>query len=460
MTPEDLQRAILAAPAGGEFVIPADFRGRVPMVRGRRDLTLKAEPGAVVGQLYLYQCAGIRLVGLTAQFEPTLTTINSESGVRFNDCDEIEIEGGDYSCGPLPEGGGFLETAEPAAGVAGRIDGWPIGRAITVDNSRKVTMRGAVVHDAFRGVVYNNVVDFLLERCRITHVRGSCITGAKVDGFALLKNILGWQRPWKPGGQYGDHLDLWHLFTLAGQTVPNRRIRVEDNWGDMGDREPAPGFLLEDNAPPVGHEEVSIQRNTLIIGHPNGIVAENVHSGVFADNVLAQAGGARRLADGSVDPRDAPIMKLTASAELNKGSAITAPVPGVEVARNRSVDGYRLFEIYPGNTALKPGVWPEADLDALRAAAMVRISGTSPMPEPVPAPDPRDAEIASLKAELALSATVADDLKGEITTLQNRVAALVAERTTALSLAKQARAARAKNQYLDQLVALLSAPAP
>lgn len=44
--------------------------------------------------------------------------------------------------------------------------------------------------------------------------------------------------------------------------------------------------------------------------------------------------------------------------------------------------------------------------------------------------------------------------------LKARIDRLLAERGKALDLAKQARAARAKNQYIDQLIALLSAPAP
>lgn len=84
-----------------------------------------------------------------------------------------------------------------------------------------------------------------------------------------------------------------------------------------------------------------------------------------------------------------------------------------------------------------------------------------------PAVDPRDAEIAALKAQVAVLTGRVDALTVQLATattdravLAARVDRLLAERAQALALAKQARAARAKNQYIDQLIALLSAPAP
>ncbi len=83
------------------------------------------------------------------------------------------------------------------------------------------------------------------------------------------------------------------------------------------------------------------------------------------------------------------------------------------------------------------------EIDALRASWLAEFRPVdSPIilpPPVVPAVDPRDAQLVEQAA---------------------RINRLLTERTTALGLAKQARAARAKNQYLDQLIALLSAPAP
>jgi uncharacterized coiled-coil protein SlyX len=288
-----------------------------------------------------------------------------------------------------------------------------LGRALAIGGVNGVKVTGNRAHD----------------------LRSDGFDFAAVTNVQILNNSL---RNFFPLGT--DHPDAIQFFT-SGTTTPSTDIVIKGNLIEIGDGRGTQGIFLRDQVGTLPYERVEIRDNLIVGTGWSAIRTQGVRDLVLMGNELVTFEGG-----------------LNTYILIQGGN-------GVVAEQNRAVQigfGDSVNVVQRDNVITKP----VADLG--EAATTAWLASVAPAPEPPPAPvDPRDAKIAALEAQVATLGGRIDALSAQLATattdaaaLKARVDRLIAERATALDLARKARAAKAKNQYLDPLVALLSAPAP
>jgi uncharacterized coiled-coil protein SlyX len=246
-----------------------------------------------------------------------------------------------------------------------------------------------------------------------------------------------------------DHPDAIQFWTSGTTGAGSSDVLIAQNIIERGDGGPIQGIFIRDEAA-LRYERFTIADNLVVgtgwnalrvVGNPNAPSRDFT----VRNNVLVTYDALEGV----------PTKELLTYILLQN-------LDGATVTGNRAAQisfDHVTNLVDSGNTITAP----VADLGF--AAKTAWLAALEPAP-PVEA-DPRDARIAALEAQVATLTARVDALTAQLTAAQAernalaaRIDALLIERGKALSLAKQARAAKAKNQYLDPIIALLSAPAP
>lgn len=295
---------------------------------------------------------------------------------------------------------------------------------VVADSEFQQLLRGLVIGSAQNVKVLNNAFHDL---------RSDGADFADVQRVEIRGNTF---RNFTPAAS--DHPDAIQFWT-SNTTRPSTDIVIAENLIEKGEGAGTQGIFLRDQVGTLPYERVSIRDNLVYDTGYNGIRVQGGKAFTLERNELVSL---------VAEPYYQTFLLLQ-------------NVDGVVARENRSVNiNFGTLNVtQEGNVVTKPVTAAEGA--ALRAAWIAKFRAA-----PVEA-DPRDARIAALEAQVAtlngrLEAIVAQlaAAQADRNGLAARIDALLVERAKALELARLARAARAKNQYLDPLVALLSAPAP
>jgi hypothetical protein len=458
--------AILPSAVAGDIVTLGP--GKYGLVRvSRSGVSFEADPAALFDGVIISGASDVAWRGGRVEI-PSAGAVSSTPGVRIVSSKRVRVSGVTI-LGAIATTG-VLQTALPTDPRPGdNVIGLPTGRGISVEFSDSVAIEDVEISRAHKGIAFSRVTGGVgVVGSRIHDVRTSGIVGDAPDNVLIARNRIWNSRPWNFGG-YGDHGDFIHLWTPAGLglTTPTRNLKIVDNLIEQGEGTAILGIFLEDNSL-QGFEGVGIAGNTLLNGNAQGIAVSHVSAGVITGNILIQTSGTVKNGPTLLE-RPEQLSRPGSGSKLTvTGNTLTDLYPA-RPATTTTAAMERPSIQYPDNKWVAPGVRPAAEIEAARVAALARID-----PAPVPPEDPRDARIAALEAELAAAIAgnvvlaaerdaaraVAASQTVALEAERTRTAALLIERTKALDLAKLARAAKAKNAWIDQIVALLSAPAP
>jgi uncharacterized coiled-coil protein SlyX len=316
--------------------------------------------------------------------------------------------------------------------VSSRADLATAAYGVSVRGGADVTVEGSTFRNLGRGMAIGGVNKVRVLGNTVSDMRSDGFDFAAVTDVKILDNRL---RNFFPLGT--DHPDAIQFFT-SGTTTPSTDIEIARNLIEIGEGKGTQGIFLRDQVGTLPYERVTIRDNLILGTGWSAIRTQGVKALTLTGNELVTYVGG-----------------LNTYILIQGGN-------GVVAERNRAVQisfGDSVNVTQADNVITKP----VADLGLAVKTAWL---GAEPAPAPAE-PDPRDARIAALEAQVATITARVDTLTAQLTAAQAernalaaRIDALLIERGKALSLAKQARAAKAKNQYLDPLIALLSAPAP
>lgn len=308
-----------------------------------------------------------------------------------------------------------------------------------------------------RGVSFGATKNVLLQGNSFHDIRSDGANFSQVNFVDVRGNDF---RSFRAVGT--DHPDAIQFWT-SNTTTPSTDILIAENLAEKGEGAGMQAFFLRDQLLTLPYERVTIRDNLAVDTGYNGIRIQGAKDVKVIGNELitiAPLDGTKPQTTFMLVQRGDGVFS-----QNNRAAAISFDIGKPDASINVVQDGDVVTQMMTAEqTAEAKAAW----LAKFRA--------------PAPEPDPRDARIATLEAQVAtLSGRIealSDQLAtvgAETTALTARVDRLLAERAKSLAasqvgldLALNARAARAKNQYLDplipvlrdQLVTPLSAAAP
>jgi len=348
--------------------------------------------------------------------------------------------------------------------VHGFLDQIPDNDAsgIQVLNSSNISVTNSTFEECGRGAAFGTVANLIVANNYVHSMRSDGFDFAAVSFVRVVDNIIHTFNP-----VTGDHPDAIQFWTQGTTTAShdilisgNLILKGEGTGGSqgifMGDEVGTLPFLrltISDNflgATGInalrlyGTDGAQVLGNTLLTlttdANPTGILLQKSINAVIQNNITCTAIGCVGPT-GVADPNN-----------ITSPNTLVAKVTAEQLAA-KIADWKTTHAVGPQTT---PAPTPEPTPEP------------APEPTPTPAPDPRIAEL-----EAALEQATADLLatNDTITARDARITAFVTRDANALDLAKQiealglqARKARSKNQYIDQintlapqLVTLLSA---
>jgi uncharacterized coiled-coil protein SlyX len=316
--------------------------------------------------------------------------------------------------------------------VSSRADLATAAYGVSVRGGADVTVEGSTFKNLGRGMAIGGVNKVRVLGNTVSDMRSDGFDFAAVTDVKILDNRL---RNFFPVST--DHPDAIQFFT-SGTTTPSTDIEIARNLIEIGEGKGTQGIFLRDQVGTLPYERVTIRDNLILGTGWSAIRTQGVKALTLTGNELVTYVGG-----------------LNTYILIQGGN-------GVVAERNRAVQisfGDSVNVTQADNVITKP----VADLGLAVKTAWL---GTEPTPAPAET-DPRDARIATLEAQVATLTARVDALTAQLTAAQAernalaaRIDALLIERTEALRLAKLARGARTKNAVIDQIITLLSAPAP
>jgi hypothetical protein len=429
-TPTDV-KAQLAAALPGDVV---QLRGTGHVLDVRRQVAapgviVEPAPGEAVKAAYIYTnaAAGWTFRGFEVGVDPRPYTAGSCGGTTGIPCG---TNAAIYSMASERMAFDGLKVADRGGGNA---------MAVMVRNCRDVAIQGLDISEVAQAISHLDCDGLTIRGNHIHHLRG------QTDGIrGVSDNIL------IEGNSLHDFFYVathptWHAdaiqFWTDNRTASPRNITIRGNTWRQGAGDPVQGaFLGENNSIP--YLGVVIEENAFMGLIWTGIGLDNTPGAIVRRNFV---GGFK----GNFAPDGKLMIPRISVRDMPAGSE-------PPVISDNVMTGYTEYLVASavtksGNVTIplaEPGDYGQMD-------AWLAAQGPTPAPEPT---DPRDAEIAALKAQVAV-------LAGRVEALKATVAGALPIAKQIETLGIQARAARAKNQFIDQInilapqqVTLLAAP--
>jgi hypothetical protein len=205
---------------------------------------------------------------------------------------------------------GVPETAT-ALDATGMVIGRPAGTLLSAEQGGDgLVIEDMIGRDFHRGLTFGKQHRVLnravaLSGLRTTGWRGGLGNDCLFDGISYTD-----ADPWRYGRD-GDHGDFFHPWTDTGWATHGLTLR--DATFSQGIGYPLMGVYLDDNQNRMGFHGTLLERVTVMSGHGQGFLLENVH-GALRDCMTIWS---RRGSRGLDDARDTPRFNL------NKGSRVS-----------------------------------------------------------------------------------------------------------------------------------------
>lgn len=306
----------------------------------------------------------------------------------------------------------FVGLSDPATDVNGAPELGGIGYGIS-GKFKGLRIIGNIFRDMPKAIVLADSEDVDILDNDMFDITTDNIVFSGLQRARILRNLLGKKALPAASGAHPDHIQ--GTKSVTGR--PSTDILIADNlMHSPPDGKESQGAHLDDDP---GYVRVVVRDNLLLNTIYRSLSCIEGADVAFLNN-LATTSRAKTMAGSEAY-----------SGLYYKGAAECS---GNSVNR---------VQYGPAETQRIVPLATVAEIEALRADWLAKFRAVAPEPAPEPI-DPHLAEIAELQALLTAANT--------------RIDRLLADRAAALDLAKKARAARAKNQYLDPLITLLSTP--
>lgn len=457
-TPSTFSAVFTKLPAAG-----GDTVALAPGIYGRLDLGRKfaapvtvtcADPlqRPIAPGFYIGGASNVTLSCLDVDWPPTIASTDSTPATEVSGSDHIVLTDLKIIGGPAISG--VSEDHVGYTDASGNVIGRPTGYGLAIRGSSDVSVSATEVARFHKGVVLQGTQRVLLQRLNVHDTRTTPIVGSNNVDLTVTDSDLHDTAPWAwglktpTGVSYGDHGDFLALWSDAGQTTPNARIKITGNRMIQSKGVPILGMWLEGSAA-APFTDFEIRDNLIVTNNLQGIGPLNFAvRGVITGNTL-------RRTDGSGDAGQSPtILPRGGSTGLTiTGNSLGAPVDDKSGGANTVAS----------NTVLSGA----ANIYAAVSAPITRPAVV--LPAVVVAADPRDAQIVDLTAKLkaandnlatataTISAlqgqaitsamalkTAQDSQKATQAALDAELAAAAALRTSLAAIQSQAAAALAK----------------
>lgn len=366
MTPTELDAAWRAAKPGSTLVIPPGNYGN-PYIHDLKGVTFQVDPKAMFDGLTLYGLTDCSWTGGYFELPAAAATGTGVKIVRLAACHNLAFTAATV-LGALATLGGPEDS--PVTGNH-LINGRPAGMGISVEFSSFVTVSGADISQAFKGIVLARCTDLTITDNHIHDFRTSGIVGDAPDRSLIARNHIHNARQWAVGGD-GDHSEGIHMWNNPGDPASKVGLTISLNWIDQDAGDPFPIGMSFENKSGLGFDGCLIDRNTILNGLTQGINAFGFR-GAITNNVLLQTSG---------DRTGSPSFRLVTS------TAKVLLTPGVSIQGNKAGDLYGLLTATAqaqalglppmGNTIVAPGIQPDNVLAKARAAAKANLVEPTP----------------------------------------------------------------------------------
>lgn len=385
--------------------------------------SVNADDPAVFSSITVNKSTGLAFDSIAVEFKPTVTTLSHDSAVRINDSQSITISNSTITGGEAVNG---VPLGATKLDASGNVLGLPVGRAISVMNSKDITIADNEMTLFHKGIVLYKASDIAITQNEIHDLRTTPLSGSGLSNISVDGNHFYNSNPWNFGGA-GDHGDLIHFWTLPGyDTTSANNISITNNFLDQGSGFAMLGIYLDDNKNGIGFSNTVIHNNVISNTNAQAIRLENV-AGVVTNNSLVQSFDSTYhnipgvlLVNGSkVDLSDNLIGRLTVdvtSANLGSGN--------IMISRHDAASSGHYSKIFANAYANPPSLADLALINSLPAlagkgATLSHVLGEKPQavepdikpeikPEipPAPLPNKNDSAAEPLQPEAVFLTTV------------------------------------------------------
>jgi Ca2+-binding RTX toxin-like protein len=292
----------LASASGGDRIelLPGDYEElSIQYLNFSADITItSADPDnpATFGSIGIYDSSHLVFDNISVEFVPIAETVEWSSAVRVTQSSDVQFlnsywVGGNAVAGvPADSDPGEARTDGKSFSTNG-VEGYPIGRAISVYHSEDVVFHNNVIENFKAGMILGDVDGLAITDNDMHGLRTVMVAGGDVSNAEITENRFSDLNPWRSHNE-GDHSDFIHLWTSNNQVGPNRNIVIKDNFFEQGDTGgKVIGVYLEDNGKGIGYENVTIENNLLHNAGSQGFTIENTNGLSMQNNTLLQSSG-------------------------------------------------------------------------------------------------------------------------------------------------------------------------
>lgn len=433
ITPATLPAALKAAKPGDTLVLSGPFGDLDPgVVSFSPAITLSSDLAspATLTSLRLQGVTGLHFHGFGVSFTPGPSTVDWSHAVSLDTCADIAFDGfkitGGTAVTGIPED---ATDAQIAADTTGNIIGRPAARGIDVLNSHDIAVTNSEIIGFHRQIIMSSVQRMLIEHNVLHGRRTTSIAGTDLIDVTVNGNVIFSASPWRWGLPNGDHADMLAYWANPGQTGTNTRLKITNNIMAQLDGDAILGMWMS-AVPGSPFTDVEISGNLILVGNIQGIMLWDTVGGKIANNTLVQAPLPSMTAEQLAKQFPTIILRAEDGGPTT-GIVMTDNALGVAIddrsggANPPTRTTFTTPTKDSGVTEIRAWLADHPDMAALAAPLL-------PAPAPVPAPpaaDPRDAQIAALKATLV----------------------------QVKALATSGRKAKAKDTWFDQILKALAA---
>jgi hypothetical protein len=287
VTPATLRAAFDKAAPGDTLMLAPGSYGDVDFARRfPKPVTItcadKAHPPSfnklsVSGSSYLtFSCVNV-------DFAPDAKTVTYSWATRIQESDHITFKDVRIVGGPAIAG---LNEDGSGADVGGNIIGRPTAYGVLINHASDVLIDGGEVAGFHKGVMLQWTQKVTIRGVELHDMRTTAIVGADNSDLTIENNYLHSAHPWRWG--HGDHADLLALWSNGNQTTPNARVRIVNNRMEQMAGEAILGMWLQ-GSQAAPFTDFEITGNQIVVNNLQGILINNSHGGVIADNRLYRA---------------------------------------------------------------------------------------------------------------------------------------------------------------------------
>jgi hypothetical protein len=287
VTPATLGAAFDKATPGATLALaPGDY-GDVDFARRfTKPVTItcadKARPPSF-RKLSVSESSYLTLSCLRVDFVPDAKTVTYSWATRIQQSDHITFKDVRIVGGPAVSG---LNEDGTGTDVGGNIIGRPTAYGLLINHSSDVLIDGGEVARFHKGVMLQWTQKVTIRGVELHDMRTTAIVGADNSDLTIENNHLHSAHPWRWGR--GDHADLLALWSNANQTTPNARVRIVGNRMEQMEGEAILGMWLQ-GTEAAPFTDFEITGNQIVVNNLQGILINNSHGGVIADNRLYRA---------------------------------------------------------------------------------------------------------------------------------------------------------------------------